>query len=159
MRTLWFISLSCAALVFGLTLGHVLQAPGSRSLPGSEWLHVQHTFYGGFAVVGGAAEIIGVGAAAALAASLRHQARAWIAPLAAALCLLGTLAAYGWGNRPVNARVAGWTPATLPPDWASHRDVWEAAHAASALLSGIAFVLLLIGLLTGRPAERTSPRR
>jgi hypothetical protein len=49
--------LACS-LVFGLTLTHVLQSPGSRSLDGPAWLAVQHTFYGGFAVVGGLAAAV-----------------------------------------------------------------------------------------------------
>jgi hypothetical protein len=125
--------------VFGLTLSHVLQSPGSRALDGATWLSVQHTFYGGFAIVGGVAEIIGVVATTTDAVISRRQLRAVLAPAFAALCLLGTLLSYFFGNRPVNTKVAGWTPATLPADWASYRDTWETAHAVSAILSAFAF--------------------
>ena len=64
MRILTSVALLCAAVVFGLTLSHVLQAPGSRDLDAAAWLAVQHAFYGGFAIVGGAAEVAGVIAAA-----------------------------------------------------------------------------------------------
>ena len=40
MRILTSVALLCAAVVFGLTLGHVLQAPGSRSLDAAAWLAV-----------------------------------------------------------------------------------------------------------------------
>src|SRR5699024_12425535 len=52
IRILQFCTLVCSALVMGLTVTHVLQSPGSRGLSGEEWLDVQHTFYGGLAVVG-----------------------------------------------------------------------------------------------------------
>ncbi len=156
MRVMRFVSLVCCALVFGLTLSHVLQAPGSRGLDGPTWLLVQHTFYGGFAVVGGFAEILGVVAATTLALLLRRSgASAPLPPLVAALCLLGTLAAYGFGNRPVNAKVAGWTAASLPPDWSSYRDQWEAAHAVSAALAGIALLVLVASTIWG--GERSEP--
>lgn len=157
-RVLHFTALTCAALVFGLTLSHVLQSPGSLRLACPEWLTVQHTFYGGFAVVGGAAEIIGLISAAILVfRSLRRKVKppqtttAGIAPLStafiSALCFAGTLAAFWFGNRPVNAKVAVWTSTNLPPDWSSYRDSWETAHAISAGLGAVAFVALALTLV------------
>ena len=55
-KTLRFVSLLCAAVALGLTLTHDLEIAGKHSLDGAEWLHVQHTFYGGFAIVGGIAD-------------------------------------------------------------------------------------------------------
>ena len=155
MRALRLVAIVCAALVFGLTLSHVLQAPGSRRLPAAAWLEVQHTFYGGFAIIGGIAEIVGLLSSLLLAVLLWRSSRtiadartrAWVAPGVAAATLLGTLAAYWVGNRPVNANVAMWTEATLPGDWSSARAMWENAHAASAVPSGIAFLALLVPLV------------
>jgi hypothetical protein len=153
MRALRFLALFCAALVCGLTLTHVLQGPGSRGLDGAGWLSVQHSFYGGFAIVGGTCEIVGLLAAAAVAARLRRaepaQARAH---LVAAICMAGTLVAYVFGNRPVNGKVAAWTAQTLPADWPQYRDRWEMAHAASAALSAIALVALLVVAIWFPPA-------
>ena len=156
MRTLRFINILCCALVLRLTLTHVLQAPGSRGLDGASWLMVQHTFYGGFAVVGGIAEIVGLITAATNAVLLRRWPRAAAAPAIAALCLLGTLLAYWFGNRPVNTQVAKWTPATLPADWPTYRDTWETAHAVSAALSAVATVALLLATIWP-PVERDEP--
>ncbi len=142
--------------MFGLTLSHVLQSPGSRGLDGTAWLAVQHTFYGGFAVVGGVAEIVGLLATATNAVLLRAQPRAASASALAALCLLGTLLAYWLGNRPVNAKVSAWTPATLPTDWASYRDTWETAHAVSAALSGVALLALLVSTVWPRDSGQPS---
>ena len=165
-RTLYVLALVCSALVLGLTLTHVLQSPGSRSLSGAEWLDVQHTFYGGFAMVGGAAETTGLVAATALAVLVaRHRGRALVAPLLAAAALLGTLLSYWFGNRPVNALIVEWTPDTLPADWSAYRATWENAHAVSAGLAAVAFVALLVLLwspVTGTrwtPATPGPPRR
>ncbi|WP_166996402.1 hypothetical protein [Paramicrobacterium fandaimingii] len=154
VRVLSLASLICAALVLGLTLTHVLQAPGSRTLSGAEWLAVQHTFYGGFAIVGGIAEVVGLITSATLAviSFARRTPAAAVAPLVAALCFLGTLLVFWFGNRPVNAHVAIWTPATLPSDWSLYRDSWETAHALSAGLGAIAFLALAIALIW-RPAR------
>lgn len=164
MRILRLIAIASAAVVFGLTLGHVLQSPGSRGLSPSAWLEVQHTFYGGFAIVGGAAEIVGLLAAAALAVwSWRSSrsadaggTRGWIPPAIAALALLGTLAAYWFGNRPVNAEITVWTTTTLPGDWSSYRALWETAHAVSAVLGAVAFMALLVPVVWAAGASVTS---
>lgn len=148
---LLFVAVICSAVVFGLTLAHVLQDPGSRGLDGPAWLRVQHTFYGGFAVVGGIGEVAGLVAAAALAAVAfaRRKIADGVRAGIAALALLGTLLAYFFGNRPVNSLVADWTAGSLPADWSAYRNSWEAAHALSAVLAGAAFVLLLISAVRG----------
>lgn len=159
-RVLRAAALIACALVAGLTLSHVLQSPGSRGLDGGAWLQVQHTFYGGFAVVGGIAEVGGLLAAAAVAGMMRLRGRLAIAHAAAALCLLGALGAYWFGNRPVNALVAGWTPATLPANWGSYRATWEGAHAVTFGLAAIATVALIVVTVwdsqsrTKRPTDR-----
>jgi len=158
VRTMRFIGLLCCALVFGLTLSHVLQAPGSRALEGPTWLRVQQTFYGGFAVEGGLAEVTGLVTTSVCALLLRRRGHAPTAPLVAALCLLGTLLAYWFGNRPVNAEIAGWTASTLPGDWPAYRDQWETAHAVSAALSGVALLVLLFATV-GRNGKLPPPDR
>ncbi|WP_193071851.1 hypothetical protein [Brevibacterium sp. FME37] len=149
IRLLHGLALLSSGLVFGLTLSHVLQAPGSRRLDGAEWLNVMHTFYGGFAVVGGIAEVLGLIAAVALTVVMLVQRKtvSAIATMVAALSMLGTLAAYWFGNRPVNALVTNWTSTTLPSDWSAFRDVWETAHAVSAGLSAVAFIAISLVLL------------
>lgn len=141
VRWLRSVTLLCVALVAGLTSSHVLQSPGSRALTGPEWLHVQQTFYGGFAVVGGAAETIGLAASVATVVLLRRHRSAVLPPAITAVCLSGTLLAFALGNRPVNQTIAAWTAATLPPDWPAYRDQWETAHAVSA---GLALLALLV---------------
>jgi hypothetical protein len=146
-RILRFVAITCAALVLGLTLTHVLEAPGKAQLSGAEWLVVQRTFYGGFAVGGGVAEIVGLVASLALAYQLRAERIAAGLALLAALCFAGTLLVFAFGNNPINQQVAGWTPETLPATWPQTRDAWDRAHTISAALAALAFLALLVEAL------------
>ena len=114
VKTLRFLSLVCAALVLGLTLTHNLEIPGKHLLSGAEWLAVQQTFYGGFTIVGGMAEILGLLSTGLLLFLLRKQRVALALTLVAALCFAGTLALFTFGNNPLNQQIASWTPANLP---------------------------------------------
>jgi anthrone oxygenase-like protein len=146
-RTLRFVAITCAALVLGLTLTHVLEAPGKAQLSGAEFLAIQHTFYGGYAVVGGIAEIVGLVASLVLAYLLRAERVAAGLALLAALCFAGTLLAFAFGNNPLNQQIASWTPETLPATWPQTRDAWDRAHTISAILGAIAFFALLVEAL------------
>jgi hypothetical protein len=106
-RALRFISLTCAALVLGFTLAHVLEAPGKRQLNGAEWTVVQNTFYAGFAVVGGIGEVLGLVSTCALAVLVRHRRGHLLLTAVAALAFLGTLLSFAFGNRPSTTR---WPP-------------------------------------------------
>jgi hypothetical protein len=60
-------------------------------------------------------------------------------------------------NVPIDEMMAGWTAATLPPDWMQIRDRWEAYHTARTFvtLAGLAVTLAGSLLPTGRTeAER-----
>src|SRR5712691_5748456 len=98
VKTLRFLSFVCAALVLGLTLTHDLEIPGKQLLSGAEWLTVQQTFYGGFAMVGGMAEILGLLSTGFLLFLLRKQRVALGLTLVAALCFVGMLALFAFGN-------------------------------------------------------------
>lgn len=157
-----FVSILCAALVFGLTITHDLEIPGKQMLSGAEWLQVQHTFYGGFAIVGGVAEILGLISTAILTYLLWKRRAGFILPLIAALSFAGMLAVFGLGNNPLNQLIMAWTPQTLPADWRAVRDAWDSYHAATSGLATLALVLLLISTLshTSSPgvATKGSPR-
>ena len=155
IKAIRFISLLCAALVFGLAIAHVLEIPGKRELSGPEWLKIQHTFYGGFAVVGGIAEILGLLTTAAILFFVWKHRATFVQTLVGALCFVGMLLAYWFGNRPVNAKISSWTPSTLPADWASYRDYWDYAHTTTAVFGAIALVILLIAALHDTPTAKT----
>jgi hypothetical protein len=100
----------------GLTLTHDLEVPGKHSLDGSEWLNVQHTFYDGFAIVGGIAEVLGLISTGVVSAAAGERT-SFILTLMAALSFLGMLALFAFGSNPLNQEIATWTPETLPADW------------------------------------------
>jgi hypothetical protein len=150
LRFLRFVAITCAALVLGLTLAHVLEAPGKAQLTGAEWLAIQRAFYGGYAIVGGITEIVGLIASLALAYLLRAERVAAGLALLAALCFAGTLLTFLFGNNPINQQAASWTPETLPTTWPQTRDAWDRAHTISAVFAAIAYCALLTEALFPR---------
>jgi uncharacterized membrane protein len=153
VKALRFVSLLCAALALGLTLTHDLEIPGKHSLDGAEWLNVQHTFYGGFAILGGIAEVLGLISTGALLVLLRAQRTSFVLTLLAALSFLGMLALFTFGNNPLNQQIAAWTPQTLPANWQQVRDAWDRYHAISSVLAAVAFTVLLIDVLRQMPSS------
>ena len=151
IKLLRFVSLVCAALVLGLTLTHDLEIPGKQLLSGAEWLAVQNTFYGGFALIGGMAEVLGLLSTGLLAFLLRKRPTAFILTLVAMLSFAGMLALFAFGNNPINQQVASWTPQTLPANWQTLRNAWDGFHAASSGLAALSLVALLIALLRETP--------
>src|SRR5690242_21812438 len=109
-----FVSLICAVLAFGLTLAHDLEIPGKEQLSGAEWWRVQQSFYGGFAVVGGVAEVFGLISSGLLAYLLRKQRAGFILALVAVVAFAGMLVLFASGNNPLNVQVASWRPEALP---------------------------------------------
>ena len=110
---------------------------------------VQNTFYAGFAVVGGIGEILGLLSTCAVVVVVRHRRGSFVLAGVAAIAFVGMLLSLAFINRPVNDRVATWTAATLPQDWATYRDRWDAARALSAVFGG-ACLLYIAGFHTGR---------
>lgn len=151
LKVILFISFVCAALVLGLTVTHDLEIPAKQMLSGASWLTVQQTFYGGFAIVGGITEVLGLISAGLLAYFLRKRRTVFILTLVAAICFAGMLAVFAFGNNPLNQQVMSWTPATLPANWRSVRDAWDGFHAASSVLAAIALISLLIATLRDLP--------
>src|SRR5213080_3509827 len=101
-----FVSLICAALACGLTMTHNLEMPGKQLLSGANWLIVQHTFYGGFAIVGGIAEILGLISTGVLLVLLRQRHDAFAFTLVAAISFAAMLALFAFGNNPLNQHIA-----------------------------------------------------
>lgn len=163
LKTTRFVSLFCAALALGLTLTHDLEIPGKQQLSGAEWLVVQHTFYGGFAIVGGLAQIVGLISTGVLLSLLRKRRTAFVLTLVATLSFAGMLALFAFGNNPLNQQIATWTPQSLPANWHEIRDAWDRFHAASSAFAALAFTALLMALLRETPSSllprEASPER
>jgi len=125
----------------------------ASSLDGAEWLNVQHTFYGGFAIVGGIAEVLGLISTGVLLILLRSQRTSFILTLLAALSFLGMLTLFAFGNNPLNQQIAQWTPETLPANWQEVRDAWDRFHAISSVLAAVAFTVLVVDVLRQMPSS------
>ena len=121
LKTIRFVSLLCAALTLGLTVTHDLEIPGKQMLSGAEWLSVQQTFYGGFAIVGGIAEVLGLISTGVLLSLLRKRRTAFLLTLVAAISFVGMLTLFAFGNNPLNQQIMAWTPQALPANWQQTR--------------------------------------
>jgi hypothetical protein len=148
LKMIRFVSLICAALAFGLTITHDLEIPGKQMLSGTDWLTVQHTFYGGFAIVGGVAEVLGLISTGLLVYLLWQRRAGFTLTLLTAICFAGMLALFALGNNPLNQQIASWTPQTLPANWREIRNAWDGFHAASSALAALALISLLIATLS-----------
>jgi uncharacterized membrane protein len=139
VRGLYFLTLSLVALSLGAPLAHLLELPNKIGLPAQDYLLVQQV-YRGWA-------LLGVLPCAALLATLlvavqaREARRAFAFALIAFFCLAGMLAVFFIFTYPVNAVTENWT--LLPDNWEALRRRWEYSHAASAVLTFVAFLSLL----------------
>ena len=158
LKTTRFVSLFCAALALGLTVTHDLEIPGKQMLSGVEWLSVQQTFYGGFAIVGGIAEVLGLISAGMLLFLLRERQAAFALTVVAALSFVGMLALFAFGNNPLNQQIMAWTPATLPANWRETRDAWDTFHAISSAFAAVALIALLVAMLRETPSSFAQTR-
>ena len=158
LKTTRFVSLFCAALTLGLTVTHDLEIPGKQMLSGNDWLNVQQTFYGGFAIVGGVAEVLGLISTGILLYLLRKRRTAFVLTLVAAISFAGMLALFAFGNNPLNQQIANWTPATLPANWREIRNAWDGFHAASSAFASLALAALLVATLRDTPSSFAKTR-
>jgi hypothetical protein len=136
----------CATgVVAGLGLAHALEVPGKEVLSGPQVAAVHHHLYGGFAVVGGIAEVV-AGLALGWASWRRRGTDGPVPLVVGSAAVAGALAVYGGGLRPLNQRISTWDGDHLPAGWEGTLHRWEAWHGVSLLLSGVAFGCCLVGL-------------
>ena len=143
--TVRIANLILAALAATGPMAHVLELPNKLTLDGPLWLAVQQQVYRGWGLVFGPVEILALLTTLALTVVRRGSRVAFRPSLVATLAYAGMLAVFFVFNAPVNDALAGWTPATLPPDWPDYRLRWEIGHALAAGLSIIALVALAWG--------------
>jgi cytochrome b561 len=109
---------------------------------------VQQNLYIGFGPLAAVVEPLGILLTWAMVFMLRQDRPAFWLALLAALCVTAGLVVWALVVSPMNTRLNGWTPATLPADWIASRDQWELGHAVHAMLFGVAFCALLATMLT-----------
>jgi hypothetical protein len=155
LKVLRFVNLLLVALTLGMTFSHALEYPGKAKLDGAEWLTVQHNVYLAFGVVGAIIEVTAILTTWIVFAQIRSWKLARVLTLLAGLATTAALGIwFGWVD-PVNTALKAWTPATMPDNWMSFRDQWEAGHAVSAILFGLAFSALVVAILS----ETENPQR
>ena len=150
-----FVNLLLVALTLGMTFCHALEYPGKVKLPGPEWLTVQQNIYIAFGVVGAVIEVTAILTTWIVFAQIRTWKLARVLTLLAALCATAALGVWFAWVDPVNTALNAWTPETLPDNWMSFRDRWEAGHAVGAGLFLLAFSALVVAILS----ETENPQR
>lgn len=163
IRNLYFLALLFAALALGPALAHLLELPNKLPLERDAYFTVQQ-IYAGWSLLG----IVVFGALASscgLTLALWRRGRAFGAALVGFLALVGTQAIFWIFTWPANRATANWTES--PAEWETLRAQWEWSHAAAAGLNLLAFVALLLSLLSrlhldrgarGKEAQPPGPR-
>ena len=139
--------LVCALLIFAMAFAHVMELPGKLRLDGSSWLTIQQNLYIAFGPAAAVLEPLAIVLAWVLVLVLRREGRDYGLPLLAATCMTVGLIEWALIVQPMNTRLNGWTPATLPPDWTACRNQWEIGHAVHAGLFAVASGALLVSAL------------
>ncbi|HTI83528.1 MAG TPA: hypothetical protein VL614_23990 [Acetobacteraceae bacterium] len=150
-----WLALLVAFLACLAPMAHLLEMPNKLRLDGPLWLAVQQHLYNGWGpFIGAPTEIGGLLISLILLAASRGRARMLVGLAAAAYG--GMLLSFFLLNAPVNAAVNGWTPATLPVDWAGYRWRWEIGHALSAVFALLGLAATGAAVLRGRPPTESA---
>jgi hypothetical protein len=144
-----FASLLLGALNCGLSFAHLVEMAPKRAMNGHDWLTTQQAYrdFGRVARITVPGQLLAT--LATLALDRGDRANALLTGIGAA-CTTATVVIWARFNEPVNREVVRWDPAALPEDWATRRDQWEFAHAASARLHIIGLSALILSALRAR---------
>jgi hypothetical protein len=154
IRATQFVALFLQALVVGAFWGSWVGLSRSiATLTPATFVEVGHVMmvnYGPIMSVLMPAAILATLVAGVLV--YRRNATAGILTLVGCACVVGATAITLIVNVPIDEVMAGWTVATLPPDWMQVRDRWETYHAARTFvtLGGLAATLAGALLPAGR---------
>ena len=162
MKSLFLLSVKIpvilAGLSAGLSLSHVLEIPGKHRLTALEFVHVHHTFYGGYAIFGAAAWIYC--SAAGLIAGLKFykiNKRISGYSFSAAAAFIICIAIFGFFLNHYNQLIRAWND-VLPENWKSIRNHWEVSHIVVFVFTTVSFILFLnaYGLINKSIYEKSS---
>jgi ABC-type cobalamin transport system permease subunit len=82
----------------------------------------------------------------ALTIMVRKPTKTFVLILVAFLCMAGTQVLFWTFTFPANQQTHNWT--VFPENWLALRQQWEYSHAASAGLNLVAFVALILAVLS-----------
>jgi hypothetical protein len=145
---LYFICLLSTALTLAPAAAHVMELPTKINLPKAEYLVAQQ-LYRGWALVGVVVMAAFV-STLVLSISQRAEPRSFVAALVACLSIVGTQAVFWLVTFPVNRATSNW--AIAPESWVQLRKRWEYSHASSAALNFVAFVAVVLAVLSASNA-------
>jgi hypothetical protein len=140
------LALLFAALALAPAMAHLLELPNKIALPRDAYLTVQHIYNGwallGFVVYGAIFSTL------ALVIATRRRRGEFAFALIAFLSLVGTQIIFWTFTFPANRATENWT--RLPETWMALRRQWEYSHAASAVLSLIALIAVILAVVRAR---------
>jgi hypothetical protein len=141
-----FASLLLVALALAPGLAHLLELPNKIGLEREAYLLVQQS-YRGWALLG----IVIFGALLAtlwLTILVRRQRHDFLRAAGGFVCIVGAQAVFWLYTYPANVATDNWT--RLPDNWRALREQWEVSHAAGAVLTLAAFVLIAWGAVASQ---------
>jgi hypothetical protein len=147
MKSFFLFSIKIAAILAGLSAGlslsHVLEIPGKHSLTELEFVHVHHTFYGGYAIFGSIAWIFcSVTGLIAGFNFYKINRQVSVYSFIASATFIICIAIFILFLNHYNQLIAQWD-SILPPDWESVRNRWELGHTMVFVFNTISFILFL----------------
>ena len=154
MNTARFFSVLFVALALAPSTAHLLELPNKINLSRDAYLIVQQ-IYSGWALLG----IVVFGAllsTLALTIFTRHRGREFKLALFGFLSLVASQAVFWVFTYPTNQETRNWT--VLPQVWEPLRAQWEYSHAVGAALNLLAFVLLVLCVLTPLKSDARRPQ-
>ncbi|HVO16436.1 MAG TPA: DUF1772 domain-containing protein [Alphaproteobacteria bacterium] len=153
LKIVRFLAFLFLALALGAALAHLYALPNKMAMAKEAYLAAQQA-YRGWALLG--VVVIGqIVLLVVLAFMVRARRLAFGLTFAAFLCAVAAHALFWTYTYPANRATDNWTQ--LPVEWTALRAEWEYSHAAGAVLTLAAFVLLVLSVLVdepGAPAER-----
>ncbi|CAL1518618.1 hypothetical protein [Chitinophaga sp. MM2321] len=149
IKVIRFVSLLFAGLTLGPGMAHLLAMPNKMALSEEAYKTVQ-MIYSGWAVLG----VFQMGAilfSFLLLLLVRKTGSIFRLTLIALICYIAAMILFFAFTYPANQQTANWT--VMPTNWLLLRLKWEYAHAVSAILEIIAFILLLLAALKKKPIK------
>ena len=153
LRLMLFVHVFLFALVVGVFWGTWFSLSRSMSsITPSTFLEVGHTMIanlGGPMALLMPATLLSAGPVLFVLYRLRQRGSFYLILVGAALLVVALIVTLSV-NVPIDYAIAGWTVDTLPSDWTSIRNRWEAYHAARTFMSLAGFGSALAAVVWSR---------
>ena len=146
MKYIQFLALVLTTLALVPGGAHLLELANKLELAETDYFIVQ-AIYRGWAFLG-VVTVAALIANLALAIATRGQGPAFGFALLAFVCMAVSLVVFFTFTYPANVATDNWT--AVPADWEAMRWKWEMSHAASALITFVAFCATALSVLSAK---------